>query len=146
MADQPVRDERTPYTVLLYRKNRSQRLTEIGVFLGGLLLVLPMFEELRSLPFILTVLGWGAVVITAVPAVVLAWKRPRYVLFEDRLVVYWGRRQDEVPLSRVKPAFDLPNQFEIGAKKVALLVTDGFLQDLHTQLELNKRGLKRRGQ
>ncbi|PTM53305.1 hypothetical protein [Desmospora activa] len=146
MADQPVRDERTSYTVLLYRKNRIQRLIEIGLFLGGLLVALPMFEELRSLPFILTVLGWGFVVMAVVPAVLLVWKRPRYRLFDDRLVIYWGKQREEVALSQVKPAFEFPNQFEIEGRKCALLVTDDFLQDLNTQLELNKRGLKRRGQ
>ncbi|MDR6227571.1 hypothetical protein [Desmospora profundinema] len=145
MAIRPVRDERTPYSVLLYRKNRTLRLAEIGFFLTGLLVVLPLFENLRSVSFMLTVLGWGGVVMGMVPAIWRVWKRPRYVLYEDRLVIHWGRRRDEVPLHQVKPTYDLPNQYDIRGKKQALLVTDPFLEDLAAQLELNKRGLKRRG-
>jgi hypothetical protein len=145
MTERPIRDERTSYSVLLYRKNRSLRLVEIGGFLIGLLLLLPLFENLRSVSFILTVLLWGGVVIGVVPAVYRLWMKPRYVLYESRLVIERGRRRDEVALDEITPAYDLPNQYEIRGEKQALLVTDTFLQELNTQLELNKRGLKRRG-
>ena len=44
MKKEPIHDEQTRFTVLLYRKSRGLRLGEIGVFLAGLLGMLPFFE------------------------------------------------------------------------------------------------------
>ena len=144
MKSQPIYRETTAYTVLLYRKSRGLRLTEMGLFLAGLLAVLP-FLEIRSAPFIGFLLLWGAAVMAGVPALFRVLRRPSYTLFQDRLVFETGGKREEVPLSQVERSFDFPYIYRIKGKKRPLLVSDEFLDALNVQLELNKRGLNADG-
>lgn len=142
--EEPIHDERTPYTVLLYRKSRGLRLSEIGVFVAGLLAMLPFFE-LRSAPFVIALLLWAATVMAALPALYRALFRPGYTLYPDRLVIRMKGKPEEVPLSRVKMTYDLPYLYQLNGKEKALLVSDGFLESLDVQLKLLQSGMKTNG-
>ncbi|GGA48688.1 hypothetical protein GCM10007416_22310 [Kroppenstedtia guangzhouensis] len=144
MKKEPIHDEQTRFTVLLYRKSRGLRLGEIGVFLAGLLGMLPFFE-LRSAPFVIALLLWAAVVMAGLPALYRAFFRPRYTLYPDRLVMQMKGRREEVPLSRVRPSYQLPYLYQIRGKETALLVSDSFLESLNVQLKLNEAGIKSNG-
>lgn len=139
--EEPIHDERTPYTVLLYRKSRGLRLSEMGVFGAGLLSMLPFFE-LRSAPFILALLLWAATVMAGLPALYRAVFRPGYTLYPDRLVIWRKGKSEAVPLSQVKMTYDLPYLYLIHGKEKALLVSDAFLESLDVQLKLLKSGMK----
>lgn len=125
MEKEAIHDEHTRFTVLLYRKSRGLRLGEVGVFLAGLLGMLPFFE-LRSAPFVIALLLWAAVVMAGLPALYRALLRPRYTLYPDRLVMRMKGKREEVPLSQVKPSYTLPYLYQIRGKETALLVSDPF--------------------
>ncbi|PTX58887.1 hypothetical protein C8P63_11469 [Melghirimyces profundicolus] len=145
MDTSPIREEKTSYTVLLYRKSRGLRLAEMGLFLAGLLMMVPFFEKVRSTPFIVALLLWAGVLMTGVPALYRLLLRPAYTLYPDRLVIRFSGRREEVALSRVKPSHVLPHVYEIDGKRRPLLVSDDFLEDLNVRLEMKRRGLSSDG-
>ncbi|SMO88990.1 hypothetical protein [Melghirimyces algeriensis] len=135
-----IHQEKTFYTVLLYRKSKGLRLVEMGVFLVGLLTMIPFFE-VRSTPFVLALLGWSVAVMVGIPGIYRVIWQPMYTLYPDRLVIQTLQRREEIPLSKVESAHDLPYIYRVDGKKRFLLVSDSFLESLNTQLELVKRGL-----
>ena len=132
-------EETTPYTVLLYRKDRELRLWEVGGFLIGLIPLLSLFP-FRSAPFVVALLLLAAAVMAGMPALYRAVYRPRYILYKDRLEIRKGRRRETVPLNRVKPAYDLPYFYMIDGKRTPLLVSDDFLGRLNERMEILRRG------
>jgi hypothetical protein len=130
--------EETPYSVLLYRKSGLMRLVETGLFLAGFAGVFLLFPY-RSTPFIMGTIVAAAVVIFGFPALFRALYRPRYVLYEDKLVIHMGNRREEIPLVHIEPAYDLPYIFQIQGKRRPLLVSNQFLDQLQAQLEIIRR-------
>ena len=116
MTSDRIFEETTPYTVLLYRKDRELRLWEVGGFLIGMIPLLSLFP-FRSAPFVVSLLVLAAAVMAGMPALYRAVYRPRYILYRDRLEIRKGRRRQTVPLTRVKPAYDLPYFFMIDGKR-----------------------------
>lgn len=139
MDSEVLCDETTPYTVLLYRKDRELRLWEAGGFLIGLIPLFSLFE-FRSVPFVVALLLLAAAVMAGMPALYRAVYRPRYILYKDRLEIHKGRRRETVTLSRVKPAYDLPYFYMIDGKRTPLLVSDDFLERLNERMEILRRG------
>ncbi|MFD1427091.1 hypothetical protein [Kroppenstedtia sanguinis] len=135
MDEEAIRDESTRFTVLLYRKSQGLRLGEVGVFLVGLLAMLPFFE-LRSAPFVIALLLWAMIVMAGLPALYRAIFQPRYILYSDRLVMQMKGKWKEVSLSQVKPSYNLPYLYEIHGKETPILVSDPFLETLNVQLKL----------
>ncbi|SFG04199.1 hypothetical protein SAMN04488025_11371 [Planifilum fulgidum] len=139
MTSDRIFEETTPYTVLLYRKDRELRLWEVGGFLIGMIPLLSLFP-FRSAPFVVSLLVLAAAVMAGMPALYRAVYRPRYILYRDRLEIRKGRRRQTVPLTRVKPAYDLPYFFMIDGKRLPLLVSDDFLGRLNERLEILRHG------
>ncbi|MEW9031449.1 MAG: hypothetical protein AB2404_01745 [Planifilum fimeticola] len=139
MDSELICEETTPYTVLLYRKDRELRLWEVGGFLIGLIPLLSLFP-FRSAPFVVALLLLAAAVMAGMPALYRAVYRPRYILYKDRLEIRKGRRRETVPLNRVKPAYDLPYFYMIDGKRTPLLVSDDFLGRLNERMEILRRG------
>lgn len=139
MTSDRIFEETTPYTVLLYRKDRELRLWEVGGFLIGMIPLLSLFP-FRSAPFVVSLLVLAAAVMAGMPALYRAVYRPRYILYRDRLEISKGRRRQTVPLTRVKPAYDLPYFFMIDGKRIPLLVSDDFLGRLNERLEILRHG------
>ncbi|MFO7290678.1 MAG: hypothetical protein LOD87_02945 [Planifilum fulgidum] len=139
MTSDRIFEETTPYTVLLYRKDRELRLWEVGGFLIGMIPLLSLFP-FRSAPFVVSLLVLAAAVMAGMPALYRAVYRPRYILYRDRLEIRKGRRRQTVPLTRVKPAYDLPYFFMIDGKRIPLLVSDDFLGRLNERLEILRHG------
>lgn len=139
MTSDRIFEETTPYTVLLYRKDRELRLWEVGGFLIGMIPLLSLFP-FRSAPFVVSLLVLAAVVMAGMPALYRAVYRPRYILYRDRLEIRKGRRRQTVPLTRVKPAYDFPYFFIIDGKRTPLLVSDDFLGRLNERLEILRHG------
>lgn len=139
MTSDRIFEETTPYTVLLYRKDRELRLWEVGGFLIGMIPLLSLFP-FRSAPFVVSLLVLAAAVMAGMPALYRAVYRPRYILYRDRLEISKGRRRQTVPLTRVKPAYDLPYFFMIDGKRTPLLVSDDFLGRLNERLEILRHG------
>ncbi|GAA5347046.1 hypothetical protein [Planifilum fimeticola] len=139
MDSELICEETTPYTVLLYRKDRELRLWEVGGFLIGLFPLLSLFP-FRSAPFVVALLLLAAAVMAGMPALYRAVYRPRYILYKDRLEIRKGRRRETVPLNRVKPAYDLPYFYMIDGKRTPLLVSDDFLGRLNERMEILRRG------
>ena len=139
MTSDRIVEETTPYTVLLYRKDRELRLWEVGGFLIGMIPLLSLFP-FRSAPFVVSLLVLAAAVMAGMPALYRAVYRPRYILYRDRLEIRKGRRRQTVPLTRVKPAYDLPYFFIIDGKRIPLLVSDDFLGRLNERLEILRHG------
>jgi hypothetical protein len=139
MTSDRIFEETTPYTVLLYRKDRELRLWEVGGFLIGMIPLLSLFP-FRSAPFVVSLLVLAAAVMAGMPALYRAVYRPRYILYRDRLEIRKGRRRQTVPLTRVKPAYDLPYFFIIDGKRTPLLVSDDFLGRLNERLEILRHG------
>ncbi|MBO2533816.1 MAG: hypothetical protein CW342_13230 [Thermoactinomycetaceae bacterium] len=139
MTSDRIVEETTPYTVLLYRKDRELRLWEVGGFLIGMIPLLSLFP-FRSAPFVVSLLVLAAAVMAGMPALYRAVYRPRYILYRDRLEIRKGRRRQTVPLTRVKPAYDLPYFFMIDGKRTPLLVSDDFLGRLNERLEILRHG------
>jgi hypothetical protein len=139
MTSDRIFEETTPYTVLLYRKDRELRLWEVGGFLIGMIPLLSLFP-FRSAPFVVSLLVLAAAVMAGMPALYRAVYRPRYILYRDRLEIRKGRRRQTVPLTRVKPAYDLPYFFMIDGKRTPLLVSDDFLGRLNERLEILRHG------
>ncbi len=139
MTSDRIFEETTPYTVLLYRKDRELRLWEVGGFLIGMIPLLSLFP-FRSAPFVVSLLVLAAAVMAGMPALYRAVYRPRYILYRDRLEIRKGRRRQTVPLTRVKPAYDLPYFFIIDGKRIPLLVSDDFLGRLNERLEILRHG------
>lgn len=139
MTSDRIFEETTPYTVLLYRKDRELRLWEVGGFLIGMIPLLSLFP-FRSAPFVVSLLVLAAAVMAGMPALYRAVDRPRYILYRDRLEIRKGRRRQTVPLTRVKPAYDLPYFFMIDGKRIPLLVSDDFLGRLNERLEILRHG------
>ncbi|MFC4075336.1 hypothetical protein [Salinithrix halophila] len=140
LTDQPIHDEVVSYKILLYRKDKVQRLAEVVVFLAGFFAMIPFFQ-LRSASFVLTLLVWGALVMAAVPAVYLGIFRLRYTLYPNALTIRSRGKEETFDLAEVKRAYDLPYIYEIRGKKRPLLVDDDFLESLDAQLERIKRRL-----
>ncbi len=139
MTSDRIFEETTPYTVLLYRKDRELRLWEVGGFLIGMIPLLSLFP-FRSAPFVVSLLVLAAAVMAGMPALYRAVYRPRYILYRDRLEIRKGRRRQTVPLTRVKPAYDLPYFFMIDGKRLPLLVSDDFLGRVNERLEILRHG------
>ncbi len=139
MTSDRIFEETTPYTVLLYRKDRELRLWEVGGFLIGMIPLLSLFP-FRSAPFVVSLLVLAAAVMAGMPALYRAVYRPRYILYRDRLEIRKGRRRQTVPLTRVKPSYDLPYFFIIDGKRTPLLVSDDFLGRLNERLEILRHG------
>ena len=67
MTSDRIFEETTPYTVLLYRKDRELRLWEVGGFLIGMIPLLSLFP-FRSAPFVVSLLVLAAAVMAGMPA------------------------------------------------------------------------------
>ncbi|BCU80473.1 hypothetical protein JIR001_02560 [Polycladomyces abyssicola] len=138
MDSSVIYEEQTPYSVLLYRKSGLMRLLETGLFLAGFAGLFLLFPY-RSVPFIMGTIVVAAVVIFGFPALFRALYRPRYVLYEDKLVIYMGNQREEIPLVQIEPAYDLPYIFRIRGKRRPLLVSNQFVDQLQAQLEIIRR-------
>ncbi|WP_089969590.1 hypothetical protein [Lihuaxuella thermophila] len=134
-----IKEEKTPYKVLLYRKNRTLRLLETFFFLLGFIFVFLRFE-FRSPAMIAATLLLAVGVIFVVPAVYRVLFKPRYVLYKDKLVIEIGKKKESYYLTEIQREFDLPYFFQIKNKRTPLLVSDEFLSELNVRLEVIKRG------
>lgn len=139
MDSELICEETTPYTVLLYRKDRELRLWEVGGFLIGLIPLLSLFQ-FRSASFVAALFLLAAAVMAGMPALYRAIYRPRYILYKDRLEIHKGPKRETVTLNRVKPSYDLPYFFMIDGNRTPLLVSDEFLERLNERLEILRRG------
>lgn len=144
LTEQPIKEETVSYKLLLYRKSNGQRWSEMIVFLLGFFSMVP-FIELRSTPFIITILLWGVLVMGVTPVVYRLIYRPHYTLTDESLVIQKRGKSSSYHLSQVQPGYNYPNLYIVNGKKIPLLVSEEFIADLETQRELVKRGLKRRG-
>jgi hypothetical protein len=133
-----IYEEQTPYSVLIYRKSGLMRLLETGLFLAGFAGVFLLFPY-RSAPFIMGTIVVAAAVIFGFPALFRALYRPRYVLYEDKLVIHMGNKSEEIPLVQIEPAYDLPYIFRVRGKRRPLLVSNQFVDQLQAQLEIIRR-------
>ncbi|RAL22046.1 hypothetical protein [Thermoflavimicrobium daqui] len=139
MNQQPIYEEKTSYRVLLTRKNRMMKIIENGFILLGLFLLLVFFEW-RSMTFIIGFVILIIFILFVIPFLYLLMFHPRYILYNDRLVVQIGNRTDSIPISEIKHSQDLPYYFQIRGKRTPLLVSDECLEHLNLQLEVIKRG------
>src|SRR5690606_24392016 len=117
----------------------ARRLWAVGGCCSGLIPFLSILP-CRSAPFVVSLLVLAAAVMAGMPALYRAVYRPRYILYRDRLEIRKGRRRQTVPLTRVKPAYDLPYFFMIDGKRIPLLVSDDFLGRLNERLEILRHG------
>jgi hypothetical protein len=140
MEVKPIQQEKTPYRLLLYKKSRSLRLWEMGIFLAGFFFMLPFFE-VRSLSFVIALILFAALVMLGAPAIYWLVYRPRYTLYADRLEIQFGRSKEIYNLKQIRPAYDFPYVYQFGNTRLYLLVSDAFLESLETRLEMIKHGL-----
>ncbi|MBA4544134.1 MULTISPECIES: hypothetical protein [Thermoactinomyces] len=137
---QLVREERSSYKVLLFRKSKRMRLFESLIFLLGLGAVWLSCPP-RSSGFIMGLVADILITLFLPPAIYLFLFRPHYLLFPDRLEICWGKRKKVLPLRDLEQEFGLPYVYLFGSRKIAILVSDAFLGALNGQLEVVKRGL-----
>ncbi|MFC7441636.1 hypothetical protein [Laceyella putida] len=142
MAKQSLIVEKSKYPTLLYRKNRLLRLLESGVFALELLIVLSVFP-FRSPGFIAGMILSAILAILIVPALYLWWAKPSYELYQDRLLVKVGGKEESIWLHEIEKEYDLPYMIRVKGKRIPLLVSDSFLEEINARLEVVRRGWKK---
>jgi hypothetical protein len=139
MGKQPICEEQTPYLVLLYRKNRTMKMLETGLFVTGLAL-LTLWFPFRSRGYLAGAALWAIVTLLLSPALYRVFARPHYILFPDRLVIRSAGKEESVPLTQIGHESDLPYLYVVRGKRTAILAGDRFLEQLNLHLEGIKRG------
>jgi hypothetical protein len=131
--------EKTSYGTLLYRKTKTLRILESMVFLVGIVVVWRLFP-LRSTGFVAGVIADVLIALFLTPAIYLILLRPRYALYQDRLLVRHGKKETIFPLKEMEQEFGLPYVYLVRRTKVIILASNAFLDQLNGQLEVVKRG------
>lgn len=137
--EKPIIEERSSYNVLLVRKNWMMRIVDTSLFLIGLGFLFFIFE-FRSPSFIA-----GAIAVAVLSVVIAPWlfrliARPYYRLDQDRLIIQIWNKEKSIPLTDIERDFDLPYFYRVRKKRTPLLVSDNFLDELNSRLEVIKRG------
>lgn len=137
--EKPIIEERSSYNVLLVRKNWMMRIVDTSLFLIGLGILFFIFE-FRSPSFIA-----GAIAVAVLSVVIAPWlfrliARPYYRLDQDRLIIQIWNKEKSIPLTDIERDFDLPYFYRVRKKRTPLLVSDNFLDELNSRLEVIKRG------
>jgi hypothetical protein len=57
-------------------------------------------------------------------------------------VIKHGKKVEHIPLSEIEQDFDLPYVYLIKKKRIPILVSSAFLDELNIRLEVIKRGWK----
>lgn len=137
--EKPIIEERSSYNVLLVRKNWNMRIFDTSLFLIGLGLLFLVFE-FRSPPFIVGAIAIAVLSVFIAPALFRSVARPYYRLERDQLIVRIWNKEKSIPLADIERDFDLPYFYRVRKKRTPLLVSDHFLDELNSRLEVIKRG------
>lgn len=139
MAKQALIKEKSNYSTLLYRKNHSLRFLETGVFALELVILLAAFP-FHSRAFTVGIILSAILAIFLVPALYMWWAKPNYELYRDRLLVRTGGKEERYFLHEIEKGYDLPYIIKVKGKRIPLMVSDSFLEELNAQLEVVQRG------
>lgn len=143
MDKQPLIEESSSYQTLLYRKNRTMRYVEIVIFLVGLGLIWSLLIY-RTASFNIAVISLAVILYFISPLFYRIIAKPHYALYADRLEVRTGKKVESIPLVEIIREHDLPYIYRIRKKRTPVLVSNAFLDELNAQLEVIKRGSKKR--
>lgn len=136
-----IRDEKPGYFTVLTRKTLLFKLVESIVFLIFIMLLMVGYGYDHPQFKLLAVLG-GIATLIITPLFYRLVINPRYVLTDVHLEIKKRGQKRTIPLTKVSRGYDMRYIYLMDGKKTVLTVSDSFIHDLNSQLELLKRKLK----
>jgi hypothetical protein len=133
-----IRDEYATYKTIFFRKSTRFKVVETLVFII-LLVVLIGLVDTSSTEFKVGALGLGALTLGLSPLLYMLVVRPRHILTSNELIIERFGKQRAVALTSVEETYDLRFFYKIEGKKMPLMISDGFINDLDQKIEEIKK-------
>ncbi len=133
-----IRDEYADYKTIFFRKSMRYKLIETLVFFI-LLIILINLVDTSTTEFKLGAIAIAALTLGLSPLLYKLVAKPRHILTDKELTIEKFGKKRTVPLTAVEETYDLRFFYKVEGKKMPLMISDDFIEDLDQKLEEIKK-------
>lgn len=133
-----VREEVPRYITVILRKSTKVKLLESFGFII-LVILISLFIDNTSGMFKILIISSGALILLSTPLVYKPIVKPKYILTKTKLIIEKSGKKEEFSLLNVEQSNDLRFMYNIDGKKVPLMITENFIEELNQQIEYVNR-------
>ncbi len=129
-----IRDEYADYKTIFFRKSMRYKLIETLVFII-LLFILITLVDTSTTTFKVGALSLGVATLGLSPLLYKWVAKPRHILTDRELIIEKFGKQRVIPMTAVEETYDLRFFYSIEGKKIPLMISDAFIEDLDEKIE-----------